>query len=445
VLLAAVVGIYSYFDWVAEQDLLEAMAEADQLDPGWRFTDLEAARAAVPDAENGAHVILATRALMPARWLIPTPGVPGLEQRLAELLPAERVRDADMDELRGELDKVAAARDKARELADRPRGRFRVTYSADLIGTLVPHADDTRNVVRLLTLDALLRCADGDCDGALRSCRAILNAGRALGDEPMPVSQFLRAGHGRDAVRAIERVLATGTATPRVLEDLQRLLQDEAAAPLLLTSARAERVCWFESLELMRTGRFNFAIYRMQPTMLGSTGDELIARGQAQMCQAPYLRHWNKVVEIAKLPPEVQDEKLNELVTPPQRLPRLIDGLMRGIGWATMARNLNRTQAELRCTAAALAAERYRLAEKAWPDRLDALVPRYLDAVPTDPFDGKPLRWRRTDDGLVIYSVGPDRVDNGGKLFRQQTLEPEVNIGFQLWDLDKRHLSARDP
>ena len=34
----------------------------------------------------------------------------------------------------------------------------------------------------------------------------------------------------------------------------------------------------------------------------------------------------------------------------------------------------------------------------------------------TDPFTGEPLKWRKTDAGWLIYSVGRDGVDNGGKV-----------------------------
>jgi hypothetical protein len=37
-----------------------------------------------------------------------------------------------------------------------------------------------------------------------------------------------------------------------------------------------------------------------------------------------------------------------------------------------------------------------------------------MAAVPTDPFDGKPLRFKPLANGYVIYSVGDDRRDNGG-------------------------------
>jgi hypothetical protein len=31
-----------------------------------------------------------------------------------------------------------------------------------------------------------------------------------------------------------------------------------------------------------------------------------------------------------------------------------------------------------------------------------------------DPFDGQPLRYRKQNDGYVLYSIGPDLKNNGG-------------------------------
>lgn len=51
-----------------------------------------------------------------------------------------------------------------------------------------------------------------------------------------------------------------------------------------------------------------------------------------------------------------------------------------------------------------------------WPASLDELVPKYLPSIPVDPYtaDNTPLRYRPTNDGYVIYSVGPNRTDDGG-------------------------------
>jgi hypothetical protein len=49
-----------------------------------------------------------------------------------------------------------------------------------------------------------------------------------------------------------------------------------------------------------------------------------------------------------------------------------------------------------------------------WPDRLDELVPDYFALLPPDPYTGRQLIYRRQPDGFVLYSTGPDQIDNGG-------------------------------
>ena len=49
------------------------------------------------------------------------------------------------------------------------------------------------------------------------------------------------------------------------------------------------------------------------------------------------------------------------------------------------------------------------------PERLDQLVPKYLQRVPTDPFSTRPLIYRAQGTNWLLYSVGPDGVDDGGK------------------------------
>ena len=72
--------------------------------------------------------------------------------------------------------------------------------------------------------------------------------------------------------------------------------------------------------------------------------------------------------------------------------------------------------AQVRVTRTALAVERWRLAHDAQvPDSLTELVPDVLPTVPIDPFDGRSLRYKKLTPGYVVYSVGSDFVDDGGK------------------------------
>lgn len=75
-----------------------------------------------------------------------------------------------------------------------------------------------------------------------------------------------------------------------------------------------------------------------------------------------------------------------------------------------------RTLADCRSTLARLgvAATWYKIDTGAYPETLEALVPKYYDTVPIDPFDGKAFRCKLLPDGMKIYSVGPNQIDDGG-------------------------------
>lgn len=47
--------------------------------------------------------------------------------------------------------------------------------------------------------------------------------------------------------------------------------------------------------------------------------------------------------------------------------------------------------------------------------RFDELVPKYLQHVPPDSFSSRALVYRPQEIKWSLYSIGPDRVDNGGK------------------------------
>ncbi len=65
------------------------------------------------------------------------------------------------------------------------------------------------------------------------------------------------------------------------------------------------------------------------------------------------------------------------------------------------------------------------------PARLEDLVPKYLSALPLDPFSGEPLRYNATQG--LIYSVGMNLKDEGGRptvMPLSDPDEPTVEIGI---------------
>jgi hypothetical protein len=98
--------------------------------------------------------------------------------------------------------------------------------------------------------------------------------------------------------------------------------------------------------------------------------------------------------------------------------------------------------ATVRATQVALAAERFRRAAGRWPKSQDELVPAYLKARLLDPFDDQPIRVRELDDGLVVYSIGPENTDDGGNVL--DTIESRAkDVGVRLWNPGKRRQPAQ--
>ncbi len=89
-----------------------------------------------------------------------------------------------------------------------------------------------------------------------------------------------------------------------------------------------------------------------------------------------------------------------------------------------------RLETERSWVLSAIALKRYSLRQGKPPTTLDALVPEFLSAVPTDYMDGKPIKYRLNSDGsFVLYSVGTDGKDDGGDL----SLPADKSNSRQLW------------
>jgi hypothetical protein len=55
-----------------------------------------------------------------------------------------------------------------------------------------------------------------------------------------------------------------------------------------------------------------------------------------------------------------------------------------------------------------------------YPKTLKALAPDYLPEIPQDLFNGRPLIYRPSDDGYLLYSVGVNGKDDGGRTYGEE-------------------------
>jgi len=82
----------------------------------------------------------------------------------------------------------------------------------------------------------------------------------------------------------------------------------------------------------------------------------------------------------------------------------------------------------------ACALERYRLAHGAYPGSLDALAPACIDALPHDIMNGQPYHYQLRPDGTyLLYSVGWNQTDDGGKVVYKKDNPNQVDYTQGDW------------
>ena len=82
-----------------------------------------------------------------------------------------------------------------------------------------------------------------------------------------------------------------------------------------------------------------------------------------------------------------------------------------------------RSDVSLTATRLLIALKRYKMQTGKLPATLDALVPQYIDAIPADDFDGKPMRY--SPEKKLIWSVGENLEDDGGDIAKDIIFEIE--------------------
>jgi hypothetical protein len=461
--------------YTGERQLGSAAAEADRLDPGWRWEDLQARRRPMPPpGQNGMDQIEAIKAAMP-KGRYPLWSFPAYEMDLEKLedarvaltqsLYGEREIPALLNEeqvrvLAAERNRTADALALARALVNFPFGRLASADAPVGYSSAPPQFGLVRDpTLDLLRYDALLRSHSGDITGALQDVAALLHASRCIGDEPGFMPQFIRIAVDTTAALALERALGLGTATEESLAALQHDLQEECAVDFFLVMVRGERIGLDRHLAAIQHGEVSFSDFSVEANMLffdptdpsfGADSSEhlkklhhlqayLTIRGH----RAQAMRLMNELVEIAKLAEPEQTSAIQAFEDKLSAMPKwnLASAIVRHFG--NVCHTDKRTKVHLRAAQAAVAAERFRLQRGRWPQQLVELVPYYLQAFPLDPYDGQPLRMKRGDGVFIVYSVGKDGVDDGGNIDDGPWPEKARDIGFRLFDPARRRQPAK--
>ena len=326
---------------------------------------------------------------------------------------AELKFDAKDKELAEFLDSQKRALTLLRKAAAMPGCWFEHDYFQS-VEMLLPEIPNLRQGAYLLGLDALSRASQHDGGGALDDVAAMFGIARHLND-PTLISLVTATATEKAACKILEDVLAL---TPLRPQDLGRLRLDDNVSYHRLF----HRACVMEESSLGLSCYTLLSSTKSSP-WLRETGDPL---GLAilgspfyrvfflQDDLAGYRRTMKQMQELARRP-------YHEAVTDWQIFGQGIRQQPTGLIAMMIIPAADRCAAVAAEADAARDLARLGLAMTAYqqkhgkhPEKLDDLVPGYLTGIPRDPFDGRPLRWKRAGQELLLYSVGRDLKDDGG-------------------------------
>ncbi len=329
--------------------------------------------------------------------------------------------------------------EELRAASRRPHCRFDLHYEAqNPLGLSFAHAGMLFTVYRVLSLQASAELALGQSQQALADVQLLSYMADTTQNDFLV--GYLVSMTGREmSMQIIWEGLANHQWSDAQLEALQMYLQNVnylASAHYVVKAERAAcgnaafdclkkqpRSALLSALGLCYDLPLDFEAHTSKPPFLRTIVSYTIPTGWLDFEQLNYNRYFDEQVF------PVFDMTARRVY--PQRVKQIEQTLdkdeqagfwhHRAIVNATastysaMIRKSAYAQTTMDEAVLACALERHRLVHGKFPDSLDALVPRFMAKLPHDIITGEPLKYRRDGDGYVLYSVGWNEKDDGGK------------------------------
>lgn len=421
-----------------EQHQQQVLAELDASDPGWRFEQIEAARqAALPPAEKNVieqAVKVADRIPIEQyrEWQKEAPPSPDRFPPPGDPLSVEEVAYARK--------LTVLCRDlipEARELRHLTGGMI-LQPAENPLAITFPHLDKVGQVDVLLRSDAAVSAADGKIDDALDDVLAILALARGLDDAPFLVVQLFRLRYLSTAVRVIERTLRQGEATDAKLAEVQAALAEAAKVRGFVTALRGERAVMTRMADLLQKDPG-----QADGLMGGGSKPPKAAVAVAVSALLPetharYLELTTRAIAVAEKPPgpdrnaefaQIEADLKADTSLEGEALRQVFPAVERC--YEADVRAVTLSQAATACVEYA---RRRPLDKGSWVG--------FLFSLPSDPYTGNRFRFKQFDDGIAVYSTGPDKTDDGGTNLHDGGTKAGSDWGVRLYDVKHRQASG---
>jgi hypothetical protein len=239
--------------------------------------------------------------------------------------------------------------------------------------------------------------------------------------------RLLRVGLIRQSVMPMDFALTNAAGRMNQLADMKRLVQLLAAEGRLREMDTQPAYAARSYMDAIRLGnemsRGGLLITRLVGIACESIGCHALAKDMPKLSREDariVLTELEKVDAGHVLWAEVLRGEKDYVH---HQLRNRFNPILRVMSWWQSRQALEKAEAKHkmviaheRLLAAELVLRCYQSGQGRVPALLDDLVPNYLSKVPQDPFTGRPLIYRpQGSTTWLVYSVGPDGVDDGGK------------------------------
>ena len=388
----------------------------------------EAAPPEIPDAENAALVYEQAFALYYR---------PGRDEeiKLGEIAGKDLTTwtEEDITAIREYLKKNEDCLPLIFEAASFKKCRFSLDYTEGF-AMLLPHLSKMRAQARLLARDALLKAKEGKINEALESTRSGLRLGRGSLDEPILVSQLVRFAIDSLMFSALEKILDENDAESeillRLLEELDieesregytKAFQGERCFQIHLFEAVIKDPALLAQMGQPGGGPHSF-LGRKGYKIMGPFARPIFRRDEIfglsimrRMIEAARLPHHQAKSDLAKIDQDLYNAPfyriLSKMLLPAFTRPHL---------------NEARHEAKIGLAQLALGLKIYKAEEGKYPDTLTELVPEILPELPQDPFTGRDFVYKKEGEGFLVYSLGENTKDEGGKWDEKKVYQHDI-------------------
>lgn len=251
----------------------------------------------------------------------------------------------------------------------------------------------SRAAVRVLNYRAMLLAAEGKPDESLATSIAMLRLTRHFDREPTMVSHMVALAYRGVYLPSVNRVLRTGAVSAAAHDALEEELKRHDLVEAAREALRTERAFGLTLIhDMFADKRIGWLPW-------------------VKKYRSDYVDDIGQVIEVASSPPWPSAPR-EKFTTAVERSGTRVQLLAPGL--QAMQDAVCRAQAQLRCLRILNVLTRSNLpADAAEPKLTDLGLPA---DVLVDPYNGEPLRLKKLPEGWLIYSVGKNLKDDGGKV-----------------------------